>query len=229
MPRIPRTDLKASLSHVMVQGIRKEYIFNNPKDIQRYLDIMEKLNECYSVEIIAYCVMNNHVHMLIKADNSEELSKYMQKLCMKYARYYNDKYDRVGYVFRNRYKAEAIMNEKHMYNCIKYIYSNPVIAGICSNPQDYPYSNYKEVPTCEIVEYAFVDTDEDIKEINENVVKSFLLKNNVKLSEIKKDTKKLSELIVILKNGYNVSFREIAKKLNINREKVRKLYKNSAI
>lgn len=229
MPRISRTNLKSNLFHVMVQGINKEYIFDNPEDIQCYLNMMEKLDEEHSVEIIAYCVMNNHVHMLVKVENTERLSKYMQKLCMKYARYYNTKYDRVGHVFRNRYKAEAIMDEKHMYNCIRYIYNNPVIAGICSKPNDYPYSNYKEVPICEILDYVFVDTDEDIKEIKKNVMENFLLKSNVKFSEIKKDTKKLSEIIVILRDSYNVSFREISKKLNIDREKARKLYKNATI
>lgn len=222
---MPRTNLKKGLFHVMVQGIRKEYIFNNPEDIQWYLNMMEKLNEQYNIEIIAYCVMNNHVHMLVKVESTEDLSKYMQRLCMKYGKYYNTKYDRVGYVFRDRYKSEAIMDEKHMYNCIRYIYNNPVVAGLCNEPKDYPYSNYKEVPTCEIVDCVFVDTDEDIKEINKNVVKSFLLKNNLKCSEIKKDTKKLSELISILRKNYNISLREIAKELNVDRERVRKLYK----
>lgn len=224
MPRIPRTNLKEGLFHVMVQGIRKEYIFNNPEDIQWYLNMMEKLNEQYNIEILAYCVMSNHTHMLVKVEDTKDLSKYMQKLCMKYGRYYNNKYNRVGYVFRDRYKSEAIMNEKHMYNCIRYIYNNPVIAGLCSEPKEYPYSNYKEVPTSEIVDYVFADTDEDIKKISENVVENFLSKNEMELSEVKKDTKKLCELIAILRDDYKFSFREIASKLDINREKARKLY-----
>ncbi len=225
MPRISRANLKASLFHVMTQGINKEYIFNNSEDIQWYLSVMSKLSEQYNIEIIAYCIMNNHVHMLLKAEDTKELGKYMQKLSMKYGRYYNNKYNRVGYVFRGRYKAEAIMDEKHMYNCIRYIYNNPVVAGICSEPKEYPYSDYKEMPTCEIVDYVFADIDEDVKGVNKNVVESFLLKNNIKLNEIKKDSKKLSELIVTLRENCNVSLREIAKELEVNRERVRKLYK----
>lgn len=225
MPRISRANLKASLFHVMTQGINKEYIFNNSEDIQWYLSVMSKLSEQYNIEIISYCVMSNHVHMLLKAEDTKELGKYMQKLSMKYGRYYNNKYNRVGYVFRGRYKAEAIMDEKHMYNCIRYIYNNPVVAGICSEPKEYPYSDYKEMPTCEIVDYVFADIDEDVKGVNKNVVERFLLKNNIKLNEIKKDTKKLSELIATLRDNYNVSLREIAKELEVNRESVRKLYK----
>ena len=148
----------------------------------------------------------------------------------KYAKYYNKKYNRVGYVFRDRYKCEGIYNEKQLHNCIRYIYNNPVKAGICSNVGDYLYSSYNKSEE--------IQEDEDdifpcssssrsylVDEISKNIISNFLIENDMKLENLKKDTVKLRKLIIILKNECNISLRYIAKELNINREKIRKIYK----
>ena len=85
MPRIARNCLDTSFFHVMVQGINKEYIFKNNQYINRYLQLLkEKLNR-EKLEIIAYCIMNNHAHLLIQVGDIKELSKYMQKVNSTYA------------------------------------------------------------------------------------------------------------------------------------------------
>ena len=78
MPRFPRNYLKTSFFHVIAQGINKSYIFDKPEDIKYYIKIMYKLLKEHNIRIIAYCVMNNHVHMLIETNTLSELSKYMQ-------------------------------------------------------------------------------------------------------------------------------------------------------
>lgn len=100
MPRIARNCLDTSFFHVMVQGINKEYIFKNNRYIKRYLQLMkEKLNR-EELEMIAYCVMNNHAPILIKVVDIKKLSKYMQKVNTIYAQYYNYmEGNRVGYGF----------------------------------------------------------------------------------------------------------------------------------
>ena len=161
--------------------------------------------------------------MLIKTKKSDELSKYMQRLNCTYARYYNKKYDRVGYVFRDRYKSEGIYDEQHLYNCIKYIYDNPVKAGICSKAKDYPYSNYKII-TKEIKEnYTFMDIDNDSK-ICKELIQNFLNENDMDINDLKKNKRKLKELIVILKMEYNISLRKISEETKIGRETIRKTY-----
>ena len=97
MSRIPRTHIKTTFFHVMKQGINRNFIFDNQTDIRYYISIMNKLEEEHNISIIAYCIMNNHTHMLIEVENLKELSKYMQRLNTKYAKYYNKKYNRVGY------------------------------------------------------------------------------------------------------------------------------------
>lgn len=137
MSRFPRSYIKTSFFHVITQGINKQYIFDQSEDIKYYIKIMYELLKEHNIEIIAYCIMNNHVHILIKTEIVKELSKYMQCLNTKYAKYYNKKYNRVGYVFRDRYKSEGIYSEEHLYNCIQYIYNNSVKAGICLKAEEY--------------------------------------------------------------------------------------------
>ena len=223
MPRIPREYIETNFFHIMTQGINKKYIFDNPVDIKYYIDIMYKLAEEHNIKLIAYCVMSNHTHVLLEVKDIKDLSKYMQRINMRYGRYYNKKYNRVGYVFRDRYKAEGIYSEKHLYSCIKYIYDNPVKAGICDYAKDYPYSNYKENPSAE-ENNTFIDIEEDQEKRCKNVIEEVLLKNEIELTDIKKDVKKLKEIIVLLRDNYGILLRKIAEETGINREKVRQIY-----
>lgn len=224
MSRFPRNYIKTIFFHVITQGINKSYIFEKSEDIKYHIKTMYKLSAQHEIKIIAYCIMNNHVHMLIETDDIKELSKYMQRLNTTYAKYYNKKYNRVGYVFRDRYKTEGIYSEEQLYNCIKYIYDNPVKAGICNRPEEYPYSNYKKINKNLKENYIFIDIEDD-KKTSEEVIEEYLTENDVKLEELKNDKIRLKEIIVILKKEYNFSLREIAEKMMLGREKIRRIYK----
>ena len=223
MPRFPRSYLKTSFFHVITQGINKSYIFEKKEDIKYYIRLMYKLNKEHKIKIISYCIMNNHTHMLIETKNICELSKYMQRLNTKYAMFYNKKYNRVGYVFRDRYRAEGIYSEEQLYNCIRYIYNNPVKAGICGKAEDYPYSNYKVMDKEVNENYIFIDVD-DSQKVCEEIIQEFLIKKGIEINELKKDKEKLKELIMLLKTKYNISLRKISEKIKIGRETIRKIY-----
>lgn len=225
MPRYPRNYIKTTFFHIITQGINKSYIFENPEDIKYYIKIMCKLSEEYRIKLIAYCVMNNHTHMLLEVNELNNLIKYMQSINTRYGKYYNKKYNRVGYVFRDRYKSEGIYSEKHLYNCIRYIYDNPVKAGICNKAEEYPYSNYKKISEIYNEEYYRFIGDESDK-ICKKLINDFLKENNLGLNELKKDKNKLKQIISNLKNDYNISLRTVAKEINLGRETVRKIFKN---
>ena len=225
MPRFPRSYIKTSFFHVITQGINREFIFENPIDIKYYISLMYKFKQEHNINIIAYCIMNNHTHMLLQTENLKKLSKYMHQINTKYGIYYNKKYDRVGYVFRDRFKTEGIYSEEQMYCCINYIYNNPVKAGMCNNPADYPYSNYKKIVYETNNDYVFIDTDDDKDDICKNVISKFLVENNIDLIELKSDKRKLRELLIILKNQNNISFRKISQEIGINRETLRNICK----
>lgn len=235
MPRHPRTYIKTNLFHIITQGINKSYIFERSEDIRYYINIMKKLSKDQKVEILAYCVMSNHTHMLVKTNQIENLSKYMQRLNTTYGKYYNQKNNRVGYVFRNRYKSEGIYNGKHLYNCMRYIYNNPVKAGMCEEAEKYPYSNckkmkekYKEINRESNFDdkYTFIDVEETLPKKYKNEIKEFLRKNETNLIDIQENKKQLKELITILKEEYNISLRKIAEETKLNREYIRRIYKN---
>ena len=223
MSRIPRNYIKTSFFHVITQGINKSYIFERAEDIKYYIKIMYQLTKEQKIKIIGYCIMSNHAHMLIETEEINELSKYMQRLNTKYGKYYNKKYNRVGYVFRDRYRAQGIYTEKYLYNCLRYIYNNPVKAGICKNAEDYPYSNYKKIDGELDEDYTFIDIEDDDKNIGE-IIKKFLKENEMELTDLKREKRKLKELVIILKKQYNISLRNIAKELHMGRETIRKLY-----
>ena len=224
MPIYPRNFSQTIFFHVITQGINKEYIFDKPEDIKYYIKNMYRLKEKLDVQIIAYCIMNNHAHILIKTNNIHELGKYMQCLNTKYGKYYNKKYNRIGYVFRDRYKSEGIYSEKQLYNCIQYIYNNPVKAGICVKPEEYPYSNYRKMNGQVSQEFIFLDIEEDREDLIKQVIERFLMCNKLKLKDLQKERGKLTELICILRDKYKMSFRKISEELEIGRERIRRNY-----
>ena len=222
MPRIPRMYLSTEYFHVITQGINKSYIFDSPTDIKYYIKNMYEIKEKYNIEIIAYCIMNNHAHILMKCAVIRDLSNYMHDLNTRYGCYYNKKYKRVGYVFRDRYKSEGIYTENHLYSCIKYIYYNPVKAGICNNPEEYLYSNYKTVINGgEDEEYQFMDMEEDSSQACKKIIEKTLLEKEITLEDLKQEEKELNKLFVVLKRDYKISLRKIAINLKMNREKAR--------
>ena len=181
------------------------------------------LEKEYHIKIIAYCIMNNHAHILIETSDIKILSKYMQRLNTRYGIYYNKKNNRVGYVFRDRYKSQGIYNKKQLYNCMKYIFDNPVKAGLCKSSKEYPYSNYREVTTFNEENYLFIDIDED--KVNcKQIINDYLKLNTIDILDLKKDKVKLKNLINILHNKYNISLRKIAEETKISREKIRKIF-----
>lgn len=244
MSRIPKKYINTSFFHIMVQGINKEYIFNHEKDIEKYLKIAKQAKQEIELQIVSYCVMSNHIHLLIYVENIEELTKFMHKTNLIFAKYYNKKYNRVGYVFRDRYKTQPIFSEKHLYCCIDYIHNNPVKAHICTSPSKYKYSsyNYNLFETDSLVNnnirkyiedrkfkgqendnFVFMEDDDNKEQICKKIIDEFLLRNNTEISNIRKDKSLLKVLLCDLRNEYKISYRMIEKELGIGRETLRKL------
>lgn len=144
MPRKPRYNQISGYYHVMSQGINKEYIFQKKLYIEKYKELMLKKSKDLNINILSYCIMSNHVHILINTNKISDLSKYMQKLNTTYSSFYNKANRRVGYVFRDRFLSQEILSESQLLYCIRYIHYNPVKAGIVKFAGDYKYSSYNE-------------------------------------------------------------------------------------
>lgn len=233
MPKINRKYLHSNVFHIMVQGINKEYIFERNKEKQKYRKLIKEELKNYSIEIIAYCIMNNHVHLLVKIKKVEDMSKFMHQINMLYALEYNKSMNRVGYVFRSRFKSEPITTEKYLINCINYINNNPVKAKICKEKYEYSYSGYNDneiinkkwkklydIKTRE--ELYFIDIEETKEnEINEEIDKVLRLKN-IKREELKSNKEAL-ELVLLKLQKMNISIRKMEKIFKIDKKKIKKI------
>ena len=144
MARISRACYESSYFHVMVQGIAKEYIFKEKEFKEKYLEFLDNSTIENEVIVIAYCIMDNHAHLLLYTPKIKNLTSVMASVNTRYAKYYNKVLNRRGYVYRDRYRCENIITQSHLENCIRYIHNNPVVAKICMHPSEYRYSTYNK-------------------------------------------------------------------------------------
>lgn len=240
MPRISRNLIGSAFIHNMVQGINKEYIFENEKYKEKYLNLIKKYSGKNEVTMVAYCIMDNHAHLLTYSENIEKVSKFMKDVNSEYAMYYNKRKDRVGYVFRNRFSSKIIYNQEYLFKCIKYIHMNPVKAGITKKEEEYKFSSYKdffnqeEFMKSKLFEIVFnqekkyleifksikyeVLNLENEKYKMEELLQEFLEKRKVKLEQVRKDITLIEQFIAyLISKEYIFTKKEIAEALNISR------------
>lgn len=124
----------------MCRALNKQILFDEEEDFLFYLNLIKKNSIENNVNVYAYCLMTNHLHLMIK-DNNDKLNIYMKGINVSYAKYYNKKYGRVGYVFNDRFHSDPIENVKYFLTCIRYIHQNPVKAMICKKTYDYKFSS----------------------------------------------------------------------------------------
>ena len=152
MPRQARRMSESGYMHLIVRGIGKQTLFEEASDYRYFLSRLERYSLETSVRICAYCLMENHVHLLARDDN-KNTPLFMKKLGISYSGYYNKKYDRQGHLFQDRYLSEPIENEAYLLTAFRYILNNPVEAGICP-AAEYEWSSYRLYGNAD----TFVDT-----------------------------------------------------------------------
>lgn len=129
--------------HIMMRGNNREKIFIYNEQKMYCMDILKSLVEEEPIEISAYCLMDNHVHLLVKGEITD-LIRSIKRLNIRYAMKFNKKTDRIGHVFQDRYRSEVISDEPYLLHVIRYIHNNPVKAGMVKHPRDYRWSSYQE-------------------------------------------------------------------------------------
>lgn len=125
----------------MNRGNKKDRIFFEPEDYNKFLELLDQVQGMYTFELISYCLMTNHFHLQIRTVE-DKLSVIMHVFSLRYAKYFNKKYDLVGHVFQGRYQAELIEDDAYLLQTSKYIHLNPVEAKLVENPLDYKWSSY---------------------------------------------------------------------------------------
>ena len=145
MPRQARLDAPGTLHHVMIRGIEGTPIFRDDQDRGDFLSRIGQMVEKTGTKILAWTLMENHVHLLIFS-GQQGISKFMRCLLTGYAIWYNRKYDRSGHLFQNRYKSIICEEDLYLLELVRYIHLNPLRAAVVKSMEGldrYPWSGHK--------------------------------------------------------------------------------------
>jgi REP element-mobilizing transposase RayT len=142
MARQRRIFAPGLLYHVIARGNQRRATFLDDADYRAYLRRLALYRERYHVRLHAYCLMPNHVHLLVRTAETP-LAKFMQGLQQSYTQRFNRVHDTVGHLFQGRYRAIVCDSERYLLVLVRYIHLNPVRAGLAAQPEDYPYSGHR--------------------------------------------------------------------------------------
>lgn len=155
MARKPREYGSSGIYHVILRGNNKQNIFNDDNDRIFFLNKLKKYTGELGIVVYAYCLMNNHVHLLI-GNATRNMPLLVQKIANSYVFYFNRKYDRCGHLFQGRYKSEPVCDDSYFKVVYRYILHNCEKAGLDSFDV-YEWSSYKALIESE--KNAFVNVE----------------------------------------------------------------------
>ena len=142
MARPLRLEYPGAIYHVTSRGNEKRPIFKDDQDRHTFLDLLEAVNRRYHCICHAYCLMENHYHLLIETPEGN-LSLGMRQLNGVYTQFFNRRHLRTGHLFQGRYKAILIQKESHLLEVCRYVVLNPVRAGLVERPEGWKWSSYR--------------------------------------------------------------------------------------
>lgn len=141
MAKRARAELEGGLYHVITRGNNRRRMFDSCTDYQKFLSQLATQKSKLPFFLYAYCLMTNHVHLLVERQASA-VGRIMHRLLTGYAQYYNRRYRRVGHLLQGRYKAILCQTDRYLSELVRYIHLNPVRAGMVKQPEDYEYSSH---------------------------------------------------------------------------------------
>lgn len=144
MPRCARHFPPDGVLHVFSRGVDRQDVFRSDGDRRSFLAFLQHYLRMHKISLFAYCLMNNHFHLLL-APTTEPLGVAMHQILTRYSLYFNRRHARVGHLFQNRYKAKICASDAYLYQLIAYIHLNPVRAGLVAKPGAWPWSSHEDV------------------------------------------------------------------------------------
>lgn len=254
IPRQPRQHSEFGYMHIMVRGNNKQIIFEDENDNRKYLSLIEKNARICSVDIIAYCLMENHAHILVY-EPLRNISIFMKAVNGSYTRYFNNKYGCIGSLFQDRFLSKPINSEKYLLSVFRYILQNPQKSGICV-ANNYKWNSYKyygknsqfvntQIIESYIPEYEnyveFINSEE--KKYNSNdflhfgtgrhndehekyiLYKNFKTKSGLMIKSFNKSERD-SAILLLINNG--MSIRQISRITGVGRHIISDIAKNKS-
>lgn len=146
MPRKQRIELPGLIHHATLRGVDGELIFRSDEDRIGYLAMLAATVAHFRWLVLAYCLMGTHLHLLVETPEPN-FGPGMRWLHGHYARCFNREHNRKGHLFQGRYHDEPIIVEAHLLTVVPYIAANPVEAGLCRAPRDWPWGSHRAAIT----------------------------------------------------------------------------------
>ncbi len=140
MPRKKRIILPGYAHHVTQRGNYRQFVFEEQRDYRKYCEWMSEYSKEYELDILAYCLMGNHVHFIVIPQRRESLARVFNVMNMRYAQYWNRKKENVGHLWQGRYFS-CLLSSGHLYKAVRYVENNPVRAKMVVRPWEYIWSS----------------------------------------------------------------------------------------
>ncbi|MCK4623817.1 MAG: transposase, partial [Phycisphaerae bacterium] len=140
MARLARIVVPDIPHHLTQRGNRREDIFFNEADRQKYLLLLKDQCELYRLEVWAYCLMTNHVHLVVVPKTADALGQAMRRMNSQYAAYVNQRQGLCGHLWQGRFFS-CPLDERHFWSAVRYVERNPVRAGLVERAEEYPWSS----------------------------------------------------------------------------------------
>lgn len=153
MARRSRVYIDSGLYHVVLKGSGGQIIFEDDEDRCAFISCLDAYRREFEVRILAWCLMSNHVHLVL-ADDDSRLSKFMHSVATAYACRFNRRHLRTGALFDGRFHSVGIGSDAQLLRAVRYVHDNPIKSGICL-PSAYQWSSYREYLSADP---AMVDT-----------------------------------------------------------------------
>lgn len=150
MPRSARRVADGGVYHILNRGNGQQRVFQKDGDYLAFIELLGQMRERYSIDLLAYCLIPNHFHLLVKVDRGEDLSRGMQWFMTTHVRRYHRHYHSSGHLWQGRYKSFGIEDDDHLLTVARYVEGNPVRAGLVDTAKDWQWSSHRE--RCEQIE-----------------------------------------------------------------------------
>ena len=235
MPRHTRLISEAKIYHIVLKGVNSNTLFFDKGDYESFLKYFKTACTNYKIEIYAYCIMSNHIHLLLKADD-DNIPEMFKSFGATFVPKYNAYHSRTGPMFNGRFYSSPINDDEYLFSVIRYIHFNPLKAGIVEKPEEYEWSSYREYLTHSgtITDREFIEkllSDEEFATLHiaddEALLRCFienskvfpLSNQEIELFISNNSHRDVMELAEILKKS-GVSKRKISSLLNIDRRTI---------
>ncbi|MBF0570444.1 MAG: transposase [Candidatus Omnitrophica bacterium] len=143
MGRDHRLHYPGAIYHIINRGNNRQAIFLESADQRHYLRCLYHYKKKYKFQLYAFCLMTNHVHLLLRVSEWGTVSKIMQSLTVAYNRWYNFKYKSSGHVWQGRFSSSLVSDDEYLFTAMQYIEQNPLRAMMVNNIGDYLFSSYR--------------------------------------------------------------------------------------